>query len=326
MYFYHMENFIDLVLPRGFRNIFGDDDDNGLLIKNITMRQINGYDEEYIHHMHDKYPAPLKTTLLLSRIVRFQDKIKRNAHESKAGNEMDSLAMMRHLAIGDRIYLMLNMRLQLFGDNISGTIGCPMCDELISLDLSVFRLLQPTRHQMLREEFATFDIKNVNVKVRPITGKDQEDLVNSFYGSQNDDEYDDNVVVVGDENDFMLEAKRKLIKACIVSCNPPLSQKIVNDMPEDFLSALSSKLDEFDPLANISLNLSCPKCNSNFKNQFDVESYVFEELQTRYKQMEEEVHWIAFNYHWAEDSILSLPLSKRKRYIELINKTLGMGE
>ena len=32
--------------------------------------------------------------------------------------------------------------------------------------------------------------------------------------------------------------------------------------------------------------------------------------------------WLAFNYHWSEDAILSLPIKKRKRYIELINTTL----
>lgn len=33
-----------------------------------------------------------------------------------------------------------------------------------------------------------------------------------------------------------------------------------------------------------------------------------------------EVHIIAYFYHWGEDKILSLPISKRAKYIELIDK------
>ena len=35
---------------------------------------------------------------------------------------------------------------------------------------------------------------------------------------------------------------------------------------------------------------------------------------------EYEVHIIAYVYHWEENTILSLPIKKRKRYVELINK------
>jgi hypothetical protein len=34
------------------------------------------------------------------------------------------------------------------------------------------------------------------------------------------------------------------------------------------------------------------------------------------------VHWLAFHYHWSEESILSLTSKKRRRYVEFINDSL----
>ena len=53
------------------------------------------------------------------------------------------------------------------------------------------------------------------------------------------------------------------------------------------------------------------------------EDFIFHEISAREQEFEQEVHWMAFNYHWSENTILSLPIKKRKRYVELINRTLS---
>jgi hypothetical protein len=50
---------------------------------------------------------------------------------------------------------------------------------------------------------------------------------------------------------------------------------------------------------------------------------MLEEMSHRGKLLHEEVHCIAFNYHWSEASILSLPHSSRKKYVSLIERTLA---
>ena len=78
-----------------------------------------------------------------------------------------------------------------------------------------------------------------------------------------------------------------------------------------------------DPLANISLNMVCPVCNYSFKMPFFVEQFLFQELMTRQLQLDQEIHWLAFYYHWHENEILSLPITRRKRYVELIADELS---
>ena len=109
------------------------------------------------------------------------------------------------------------------------------------------------------------------------------------------------------------------MRSCIISSEPQLQDKL-ND---DFLFQLSSKLEELDPQADVNLDLSCPDCKHQFQAPFDIEKYIFQEIIQAHDQLEREIHWIAFNYHWSEDSILSLPFMKRKRYVELINATLS---
>lgn len=85
-------------------------------------------------------------------------------------------------------------------------------------------------------------------------------------------------------------------------------------------------LKQIDPLADIVLDLSCPECGQIFQAPFDPEAFFLTEVATRSAELEKEVHWLAFHYHWSEDAILSLPASRRRRYLDLINDTLSAGE
>ena len=89
------------------------------------------------------------------------------------------------------------------------------------------------------------------------------------------------------------------------------------------VTEVSAKLEEMDPQADIVLDLSCPSCGHHFKTPFFIDDFMLREIRSRTSQLDREVHWIAFNYHWNEDDILSLPMRKRKRYVDLINSTLA---
>jgi len=45
-------------------------------------------------------------------------------------------------------------------------------------------------------------------------------------------------------------------------------------------------------------------------------------IEMRRKYLDEEIHTIAFYYHWTEDAILKLSLRQRRRYVELIEAEL----
>jgi hypothetical protein len=284
-----------IMIPHGFSN-------NGSWLRKAEMRQLNGYDEQYLAEI-DNYPLPVRTTALLERIVKF----------GKAVVESDIKEIIRHLTVGDRVALILHLRRLTFGDKMQCTIVCLACKEAMSLDLYTSNLLQPAILQA-RSEYV-IDTKNFVLTLRPVTGADQEAL----FEKDNNDGDDRNNNNNNNNNNAQFNESERLARSCIVSSHPPLPDKLTGDL----LDITSSKLEELDPQADIVLEIRCPGCQHTFQTSFNVEDFIFQEIYSRRKQLEREVHWMAFNYHWNEDSILSLPITKRKRYVELINRTLS---
>jgi hypothetical protein len=73
-----------------------------------------------------------------------------------------------------------------------------------------------------------------------------------------------------------------------------------------------------DPQAEIELDLACPVCNTAFSVVFDTAEFFLQELDQRAAQLTQDVHTLAWHYHWSERDILQLPRRRRARYLELI--------
>ena len=175
----------------------------------------------------------------------------------------------------------------------------------MSLDLSISSLLQPPIPQP-RSEYA-IDVENFTLKVTPVTGA----MVETVLEEEEEEEEED------DDNES--ERVEKLVRSCIISSEPALPGKLTDHL----LLTVSAKLEELDPQADIVLDAACPVCKHSFQTPFNVEDFIFQEIGMRQKELDREIHWLAFHYHWSEGSILSLPLIRRKKYVELINRTLS---
>ena len=267
---------------------------DGSWFQQVTLRELNGYDEQQSAEMIN-YPLPFRTTVLLARVARFE-----NGSADAATTESDNTTeIVRQLTAGDRVALMLHIRRLTFGDNLQCILSCPGCRESISLDLSVSKFLQPVNNSHSSSEY-NITVDNFALKIRPVTGTDLESLsVNGDDGSNK--KADD------------------LVRSCIISSDRPLPDTLTDDL----ITVISTKLGELDPQADLILKLACPDCKLSFQTAFNAEDFIFQEISSRQSQLEREVHWLALNYHWSEDSILSLSLVKRKRYVDLINKTLS---
>jgi hypothetical protein len=265
---------------------------NGLLsdgsrVRNARLRELNGYDEQLFGEPEGTGSSPLRTTELLDRVATLEP-------SSRSTTNRD---LVRQLTAGDRVALLLQLRRLTFGDKMGCVVTCPYCAEEMSVELSARKLLQPQTHHHPSPGDAV-NVEGHAFRVRPVTGADLEALSPS-----------------GDQSRLAEE----LVRSCILSSEPPPPPRL----SEGMMAALSAKLEELDPQADIVLDLSCPACRQPFKTPFLIEDFILRELRSRMSQLENEVHWIAFNYHWNEDEILSLPMRRRKRYVDLINRSLS---
>lgn len=209
--------------------------------------------------------------------------------------EGEASELLRQLSIGDRAALMLHMRRLELGDSLDCTVACASCGKNMSVVLSAAELLDAKNPQ----PSASYAIEACGFKlqVRPLTTLDQDMLVG-----------------IAQQN----ELEEALARSCIVESNMPLPEKL----PHQLINTISSKLEEVDPLSYIILHLSCVECDHSFGASFNVEDFVYRELGIGLCDLESEVHWLAFHYHWSENEILSLPVRRRRRYISLINSIL----
>ena len=267
-------------VPRGIPS------SNGRWIKNATIRQITGYDEQDMSERSPDIPIHQRVLLLLERIVTFNDCKKTKTKQ-----------VLLQLSIGDRTTILFNARKMILGDIIQCTAKCIICNNKMSLDLSISDLLR-AHNSYNHKEIYEFETGGYKIKIRPLNAFDQDKLIK--------------------RNTSILSAEAELVKSCIVNSIPVLPTII----PKSIVEILGSKMEDIDPLSDLTLNISCPECNKKFQILFPAEEFILRELLANSKNLEREIHWLAFHYGWDEDTILSLPSKKRRKYVELINATL----
>jgi hypothetical protein len=273
---------------------------NGEWIRSFYIRELNGYDEEFLNRLALDYPTPIKTTELLTRLIVCGLSYSNENTLSKCV-KIDR-ELINELTIGDRISLLLQLRSHILGDKIQCEVICPECNNLMSLDLRVSDILQPQERNP-RAQYRTH-IEGFNLQIRPVNGKDQESLL------------------MLDSKQDILQYEDYIIRKCLVSAKPSLPKNISPEL----VAKTSLKLDKIDPQAHLVLDLTCPSCNSLFQTPFIHEDFIFQEIFSRYHLMHQEIHLLAYYYHWKEKEILGLPTTTRKKYAESILQFITVGE
>ena len=221
--------------------------------------------------------------------------------------KVKKLDIIKKMTIGDRVYIILYLRMITFGDTIPIDLQCDSCKNLMSVDLFIRAIINnslSTKNNNHHEYVSNIHTDNIyykikfsdfEVKLRLLNGMDQENI--SLNGIN----------------------ETELMESCIINLDSIGREKLAD---KDFRSKINSVFSELDPLSDILLTIVCPTCNNSFKIPFIVEDFFFKEIKSRSSNLEIEVHLLALYYHWSESDILSLPISKRKRYLQLVNNTL----
>jgi len=260
----------------------------------VKLRELNGFDEQLLESIKNELPSFLQTTELLKKAILFEPEI----------TEIQKDELFKTLTIGDRICLLLNLRKITFGNYLSCITTCDSCKEKASFEINIDGLLSlGLDTKQIETENYSILTKNFSLKIRPLTVLDQESIL-SYSGKRN----------------FKEKSAEQLLRSCIISSKPDLPE---TSLPEEITDAVNLKLNEIDPMADITLDLKCPECDHRIQTPFEVEDFILREIHSQFHSIEKEIHWVALNYKWSEKDILNLPIQKRRRYIELINETLS---
>lgn len=208
-----------------------------------------------------------------------------------------SIKELSCLSIGSRDALLMDMLENNFGHILACATICPGCGEKLELTLRSDDLKAP----MPDPQQITADLKIDQYEVRFR-------LPNSL------DLYAASLCL------DLSSAKQVLIERCLVKARRDgLSFKLSESaLPQAVIDAVSSRMEEMDPQANLQIDLTCPFCAVKWSCPFDIMPFLWAQLDALARRTLREVHILASSYGWSEAEILAMSQWRRQAYLEMI--------
>lgn len=204
------------------------------------------------------------------------------------------LETLARLSIGHRDAHLLSLREVLFGSRFECLTRCGHCDELIELDFHADDIrathAQPglTHHMEAGGYNVTFRLP------------DSTDLL------------------AIEEGIDPAKATQALLARCVLEVTGEAELPALADISDGMASAISVRMSELDPQAEIVLELACPTCQCRWQAPFDIVSHLWAELDAWARCVLREVHVLARTYGWRESEIVAMTPLRRQFYLDLI--------
>jgi hypothetical protein len=203
-----------------------------------------------------------------------------------------------HLSIGRRDAYLLAVREKTFGSRFASYAECPHCDERLEFSFNVADIqAQDTPDCEQQHVEQSTSIEGYELRFR---------LPNSL----------DLAAIAHCRN--ITVAHTLLLQRCIQHIEHDGMVIPLEDVPEVVISGLAKSMTHCDPLAEVLFNLSCPACKQEWSILFDVLSFLWTEISIQAKRLLLEVHTLARAYGWHETEILSLSVTRRQFYLEMV--------
>ena len=199
------------------------------------------------------------------------------------------------LPIGARDRLILRLRAQLLGLAIEAHDACPHCGEEASLQLDCIELVQAgaaTSTTSVHLSDGEYD-----VTARPPASADLAAAA-----------------VAADP----ATARDALLAATILRATKAGEAVAATALPAPVVAEIGRRIAEADPLADITLAVTCNACGGSWDTALEPGDFVWRELRDWGRRLLWEVHVLATAYGWPEHEILSVPASRRNAYLELV--------
>ena len=249
--------------------------DDGRRLDRMGLRRLSGREEDWLARHRGVSNAEAVSEMLAACMTQ-------------CDLGMTTRQIARELLVGDRDYLMIQLRRLTLGDQIAAVYTCPACASKmdVSLDLADVPVeVSPQLQSVYELQLAGKRI----VWFRLPNGADQE-----------------LVAAIPEE-----EAVNVLLDRCVVtSGDAPLD--------EEDRQRVIDEMERIAPRVEIELDLTCPECSHQFLVAFDVAAFFFAELAASQKTLLREVHHLAFHYGWSEAAILAMDRGRRRAYLSLL--------
>ncbi|MEU0405814.1 hypothetical protein ABZ318_37560 [Streptomyces sp. NPDC006197] len=283
------------VLPGGYW------DASGRLHRAFELTVLTGREEELLAGVASEQQTASAVTEVLSRCVRRLGDISPVPPE-----------VVRRLLVADRNFLLLQLRRTSFGDLVRAHLFCPWpdCGERVSLEFDLnevpvdeAKVHTPVHTMTLSvEAFPGTDRTSAEVRFRLPDGSDQEEL---------------SALLAHNE----AETLTLLLSRCVqrIGTQEPPSKQQISELSARARSEIEERMAYVAPKVEQTLDATCAECRRVFVAPFDIQRFFFGDLRADRSLLYQEVHHLAFHYHWSEREIMGMTRDKRRMYIEVLS-------
>jgi hypothetical protein len=203
----------------------------------------------------------------------------------------DKLAMM---SVGQRDANLLELRKRIFGPDLCSVAMCSGCGEKLELNFSVSDI--QIEGGDYRDDKVLLKVDGYELEFR---------LPNSL-----------DLLSISAQPDID-SARQLLIEHCVVHASLDDQELAAEQLPPEIVDAVTSRMAEVDPQADVRLALICPACGREWQETFDIAAYFWIELEAWVRRILYEVHTLATSYGWSESDILEMNPWRRQLYLNL---------
>jgi hypothetical protein len=199
------------------------------------------------------------------------------------------------ISIGGRDGDLLALRQQLFGQEMTGMVVCPRCTGRLDVTMNAAEMLSARGPESQAAGILNMDGYEVHFRC-----PNSEDLALEL------------------ERDNPGGARDRLVARCLLSVQRAEAPVAFESLPTEIVDAVSARMAEADPLADVQLSLACPSCDHRWRAAFDIVSFLWREIESLAARLLREVHTLASAYGWHERDILALSAVRRQYYLTLL--------
>jgi hypothetical protein len=204
------------------------------------------------------------------------------------------------LSLGARDRYLLKVRQELFGSTFDAVATCPKCGERLETSFGIGDVLSaPAAHS---EPTAELRVSSEGYDVVCRLPNSADLLTLRQCSGENG---------IRDE-------RLALLQRCISSVRHGADCIGVTQLPDEVVEAVSRRMADADPDADVRVDFQCPECGNKASIQFDIISYLWSEIEAWMRGILFEVHALASAYGWSESEILGLTPRRRRMYLEML--------
>jgi hypothetical protein len=203
-------------------------------------------------------------------------------------------------SVGERDARLLTLREWTFGAEVSAVTRCPKCADALELNFRVDDLRAEGAERPSPGTPAPLELEDgdYSVKFRLPNSHDLRALQSA--------------------SDVAVKADEQILQRCLLEVTCRGESIAVEQLPETMVAAVSERMTEADPQADIELAVECYQCHHKWDEQFDINSFFWTEIHAWASRLLNEVHQLASAYGWSETEILGLSSLRRNLYLNLI--------